>query len=110
MAPKLYTYRFGNDPAATEAAAGSDVSLLRKRLEAFLQTVPFERTGRNLYIRYCQACHGGNARGTSRGSNIRREQDDIYSAVSRGRRNMPAFPELSTADVTLIRAYINSLP
>jgi len=38
MAPKLYTYRFGNDPAATEAAAGSDVSLLRKRLEAFLQT------------------------------------------------------------------------
>lgn len=78
-------------------------------LEAYLQTVPFERTGRNLYIRYCQACHGGNARGTTRGNNIRRELDEIYEAVSRGKRGMPAFPQLSTADVTLIRTYITSL-
>lgn len=78
-------------------------------LEAWLQTVPFERTGRNLYVRYCQACHGGNARGTSRGNNIRRELDEIYEAVSRGKRGMPAFPQLSTADVNLIRAYIASL-
>lgn len=88
-------------PNLTDAQIGS--------LEAWLQTVPFERTGRNLYIRYCQACHGGNARGTTRGNNIKRELDEIYEAVRRGKRNMPAFPQLSTADVTLIRNYISSL-
>jgi phosphoglycerol transferase MdoB-like AlkP superfamily enzyme len=37
MAPKLYEYRFGPDPAAAEKPIGPDAAGLRKRLEAFLQ-------------------------------------------------------------------------
>ena len=38
MAPKLYGYRLGPAPEATEQPAGPDAAILRKRLEAFLQT------------------------------------------------------------------------
>jgi len=80
-------------------------------LEVFLAGVVFERTGKNLYNRYCVRCHGDDARGTPQyRTNIRRELEDIYEAVRRGKDRMPAFPELSTADVTLIRNYIQSLP
>lgn len=37
MTPRLYTYRFGDAPAATETPGGPDAATLRKRLEAFLQ-------------------------------------------------------------------------
>jgi mono/diheme cytochrome c family protein len=69
-------------------------------------------TGADLYATHCASCHGADARGLDGRPNVRCHPA-IAPAVRFGRSGaagvMPAFPQLSDADVAAIQAHLDAL-
>jgi mono/diheme cytochrome c family protein len=87
-------------------AAG--VSLLLSATAAMALTPAQE--GRKVYLREnCYGCHGGRA-GGGMGPNLRSEADDVREAVHQGEEGgMPAYPNVSNADIQFLQAYFRSI-
>jgi ubiquinol-cytochrome c reductase cytochrome c subunit len=69
-------------------------------------------TGPDLYASNCQSCHGTDARGVSGKPNIRCNaaiHDVVVSGKGTGTDAMPAFTNLSDAQIALIQAYLSQL-
>lgn len=56
--------------------------------------------GQALYAQNCAHCHGQN------GGNVKGRRG-ITGVVRRGTDGMPAFPDMSSADISAIEAYLN---
>ncbi|MBW3629946.1 MAG: PQQ-binding-like beta-propeller repeat protein, partial [Gemmatimonadetes bacterium] len=67
-----------------------------------------------LYTQNCQACHKPTLEGTPplipalRGVNARMPSEAFHQVVREGRRNMPAFPDLSAQEVSAILLYLTT--
>ena len=87
---------------------------------AWLDSAPQPTTGQELYVRYCQNCHGANGRTGRVAKNIVREVTNLPSEVRFGHGGtnyaarydyMPSWTaaQISDADVTALRTYVSGL-
>ena len=72
------------------------------------------QAGRRIFMENCAGCHGANLKGTGNNPNIsdvhlRYQKADFLKLVAGGRRMMPAFRQLSTADKNALASYILNL-
>jgi mono/diheme cytochrome c family protein len=95
----------------------SDIQL--NEIITLLRTIPKPTTGNGLYVRFCQNCHGTNARGGSVGVNIKNE-GNFSNVIRSGKggvvysnRNkfMPKWnsTELNDSEIKLIQVYVSKL-
>lgn len=86
----------------------------------WLDAAPKPTTGKDLYTRYCQNCHGANGRTGRVAKNIVREVGNLASEVRFGHGGtaysarydyMPAWTadQISDADLTALRTYVSGL-
>lgn len=89
-------------------------------LMAFFSFAPFEqkprleKTGQELFERYCKQCHGKDGtRGLFGAKNLQTSQlsdDALYTAIAKGRKIMPAWEKrLDAAQLDLLVAYVKTL-
>jgi mono/diheme cytochrome c family protein len=101
---------------AALAVAGTGIAQMAQRSAIDGEAAP--RTGEDVYRQICQACHMPDARG-AQGAAIRgypalagnpRLASAAYAAmvVVRGQKAMPAFAELSDAQVAAVVNYLRS--
>jgi mono/diheme cytochrome c family protein len=87
---------------------------------AWLDAAPRPTTGKDLYTRYCQNCHGANGRSGRVLKNIVREVNNLASEVRFGHGGtnyaarydyMPSWTidQISDADLTALRTYVSGL-
>ena len=67
--------------------------------------------GPNLYTQYCAACHGADLAGTQEspaltGVTTRMGDDALAALIRQGRNRMPAFPNLTDADIERLLAHL----
>ncbi len=73
---------------------------------------PVPTTGPELYAANCQSCHGDDARGLNGSPSVRCNgaiHDAVVAGKGTGPNAMPAFPQLSDAQITLIQTYLQQL-
>ena len=91
-----------------------------KQNPVYISLVPLEKTiensGKSLYVRHCQSCHGTNREGSEDGTiPPLREVHKKYSEpllnqiLAQGRGRMPAFNYLSAAEKKAVLAYAQGL-
>jgi len=93
------------------ALADTDVSAILGYLSGLCAADPAAQPA-DLYLSNCASCHGDQAQGGRNAAGVRGSDiqcagtGDFTDAVRFGDGNMPAFPELSNADVTAIISYV----
>ena len=91
--------------------ADTDVSAILGYLSGLCTADPASQPA-DLYLSNCASCHGDQAQGGRNAAGIHGSDiqcsstGDFTDAVRNGEDKMPAFPELSTSDVTAIVAYV----
>ncbi len=63
--------------------------------------------GQALFTQFCASCHGADGSGGGVYSDSIRNQSDMRDIVQNGDGAMPGFPNLSSADVLSIEAFLN---
>ena len=90
------------------------------KVMTFLAAAPKPATGPELYVRFCQNCHGADGRGGRVAKNIVREVNNLSTIVRTGHGGssfgartsyMPKWSatELTDAEVTAIRTHVSGL-
>jgi ubiquinol-cytochrome c reductase cytochrome c subunit len=106
----------GMDPFDTTKLSDEQLSAIL----GWLSSAPKPTTGPELYVRFCQNCHGANARSGRVGKNITSELSNLSKIVRFGHGGtnyaartdyMPAFSAdvLTDADLTTLRTFIGTL-
>lgn len=80
----------------------------------FEQKPRLEKTGQELFERYCKQCHGKDGtRGLFGAKNLQTSQlpdEALYTTIAKGRKIMPAWEKkLDTGQLQLVTAYVKSL-
>jgi mono/diheme cytochrome c family protein len=73
-----------------------------------------EKTGQELFERYCKQCHGKDGtRGLFGAKNLQTSQlpdEALYTTIAKGRKVMPAWEKkLDTAQLQLVTTYVKTL-
>jgi quinoprotein glucose dehydrogenase len=70
------------------------------------------QTGRRIYERSCAVCHGAERKGSPPATpallNLTMSRNEIQAVVLAGRNSMPAFRQLSTAELKALLDYVTS--
>lgn len=86
----------------------------------WLQSMPKPTTGGDLYVTYCQNCHGANGISGPAGINLKREINNFSKVIRSGKGGtnygnrkdyMPSWKssEITDAEIKLMQTYVNGL-
>lgn len=71
---------------------------------SYVQGLPYSHTGKDMYVMSCIQCHG------SRGSEMdHRDIGALTSVLANGKESMPKYPNILSADLPSLQAYIQAL-